>query len=352
MMPSRSEVAGVTIRPEQHQAQADRDACDRLLKAIFDRGLGQRQIARVTGIPLSTVQRALQRVIHPYRQDRSIASQDAPTWKKRRAKLESLAIDQQPTRDPTAGTQGQAPKSRIAPRKSRVTVEQDEGDPVEAPALPGHASEGGHSPIAPAGAMAKVKPIDSELKEKLARAKMAIRPDVRAALVISEFGGHSNVAALAVQLEIGMNDVRKNDLRECEEMLYAQAHALQAIFVDALLQVKKHEWFSTSEAFMRIALKAQSQCRATLETLATIKNPPVVFARQANFAQGPQQVNNQMMPASEPRAGAGKTEKPHNELLEEKPHERLDTRTTGAAVGADTHLAAVGENDRTEDAAR
>jgi hypothetical protein len=42
---------------------------------------------------------------------------------------------------------------------------------------------------------------------------------------------------------------------------------------------------------MRMALKAQSQCRQTLETLATIKNPPVVFARQANIAQGPQQVN-------------------------------------------------------------
>jgi hypothetical protein len=55
-MPSRSKAAGVTIRPEQPQAQADRDACDRLLKAIFDRGLGQRQIARVTGIPLSTCQ--------------------------------------------------------------------------------------------------------------------------------------------------------------------------------------------------------------------------------------------------------------------------------------------------------
>ena len=60
---------------------------------------------------------------------------------------------------------------------------------------------------------------------------------------------------------------------------------------------------------MRMALKAQSQCRATLETLATIKNPPAVFARQANIAQGPQQVNNGMMPAGEPRAGAGKTEK-------------------------------------------
>lgn len=132
--------------------------------------------------------------------------------------------------------------------------------------------------------------------------------------MIAEFGGHLDVAALAV-LEIGMNDVRKNDLRECEAMLYSQAHALQAVFVDALLQVKKQNWFSNSEAYTRIALKAQNQCRMTLETLAQIKNPPVVFARQANIAQGPQQVNNNgLMPAGEPRAGAGETENAPNKL--------------------------------------
>ena len=102
---------------------------------------------------------------------------------------------------------------------------------------------------------------------------------------------------------------------------------------------------------MRIALKAQSQCRATVETLATIKNPPVVFARQANIAQGPQQVNNGMMPAGEPRA-RGKSENTPNELLEEKPHERLDTRTTSAASGTDPQLATVGGGDGAEDAAR
>jgi hypothetical protein len=85
-----------------------------------------------------------------------------------------------------------------------------------------------------------------------------------------------------------MNDVSS----QCEEMLYSQAHVLQAVFVDSLLQVPKQGWFSTSEAYMRMALKAQNQCRMTLETLATIKNPAVVFARQANIAQGPQQVNN------------------------------------------------------------
>ena len=43
---------------------------------------------------------------------------------------------------------------------------------------------------------------------------------------------------------------------------------------------------------MRLALRAQSQCRATLETLAAIKNPPIVYARQANVTTGPQQINN------------------------------------------------------------
>ena len=38
---------------------------------------------------------------------------------------------------------------------------------------------------------------------------------------------------------------------------------------------------------MKLALKAQNQCRMTLETLAAIKNPPVIYARQANFANGP-----------------------------------------------------------------
>ena len=41
-----------------------------------------------------------------------------------------------------------------------------------------------------------------------------------------------------------------------------------------------------------MALRAQNQCRMTLETIATIKNPSVVFAKQANIAAGHQQVNN------------------------------------------------------------
>ena len=94
------------------------------------------------------------------------------------------------------------------------------------------------------------------------------------------------------------------------------------------------------EVYLRMALKAQNQCRMTLETLATIKNPPAMFARQANIAQSPQQVNNQMMPAGEPRAGAGKSEKPQNKLSGGSNELLPDTGAPGAAVGADPHLAA------------
>jgi hypothetical protein len=110
-------------------------------------------------------------------------------------------------------------------------------------------------------ALAKAESTESKLKEARSQAKLVIHPAANAALVIAEFGDHFgdfNVGELAARLKDGMDDVSNNDLRSCEAMLYCQAHALQAIFVDSLLQVKKHEWFSTSEAFMRMALKAQA----------------------------------------------------------------------------------------------
>jgi hypothetical protein len=87
-----------------------------------------------------------------------------------------------------------------------------------------------------------------------------------------------------------------------------------------------------------MALKAQNQCRMTLETLAAMKHPPVVFARQANIASGPQQVNNGV---TAPRAAELK--KRPNELLEADDAERLDGGTAGAPGGGNRPLATVGE---------
>lgn len=86
--------------------------------------------------------------------------------------------------------------------------------------------------------------------------------------------------------------LRKNDLSAVEDMLFAQAIALQSLFVRLSEGALAAETIPNYDMKFRYALRAQSQCRATLETLATIKNPPVLFARQANVSNGPQQVNN------------------------------------------------------------
>ena len=96
-----------------------------------------------------------------------------------------------------------------------------------------------------------------------------------------------------------------------------------------------------AERLLRLGLKAQSQSRATLETLATIKNPPTVFARQANVAHGPQQVNNLMAVESPSRARAGDSESAPNKLLECN-GERLDDGTTHATGAGHQTLATVG----------
>ena len=87
---------------------------------------------------------------------------------------------------------------------------------------------------------------------------------------------------------------------------------------------------------MRLALKAQAQCARTIEVLSTIKNPPVIYAKQANIAHGHQQVNNGKQPAH-----TGKTLNSSNELLNEDSNATLDTRGTTEASSVNQDMAAV-----------
>ncbi len=76
-----------------------------------------------------------------------------------------------------------------------------------------------------------------------------------------------------------------------------------------------------------------------------MKNPPAVFARQANIAHGPQQVNNgvSLHTGRGPRMKIHKIEP--NKLL--KAHgERMDERAACQAVAGDPALAPLGTIDR------
>jgi hypothetical protein len=172
-------------------------------------------------------------------------------------------------------------------------------------------------------------------------AKMAVRPSANAAAVIAEYGktfGDQSLTDLMAELIESIDKVNQGDMQRCEGMLMAQAQALQSIFTSLARRAGSQEYLKNYEVFLRLALKAQSQCRQTLETLSNLKNPPVVYAKQANISNGPQQVNNGI-PAQAPRAEEIKNQP--NELLEVIDGKRLDSGTTQEAIGSDKAMAAL-----------
>lgn len=186
-------------------------------------------------------------------------------------------------------------------------------------------------------------------------ARLALNPSVNAAAVVASYGKPLGIEpgdaidALMDRLAEDVNDVWTGDMKRAEAMLFGQAHALQAIFMNLARRATTQDHMKNWEAYLRMALKAQNQCRMTLETLATIKNPPVVIARQANINHGgQQQVNNGPAPATGPAAThAATAQSAPTGLLERQHGQWLDTRAQSSAGSADPHLAPVGEVHRT-----
>lgn len=175
-------------------------------------------------------------------------------------------------------------------------------------------------------------------------------PAVNAAFTLAQWAedGQGDIDSLIVSFGLQGRALRQGDLTDAERMLMAQASTLDVIFHQLARRAAQQvdQSLTACDAYLRLALKAQSQCRATLETLSLAKNPrPVSIVRQAkNIANGPQQVNN--CPPPEPRAR--EIESQPIELLEEQ-HEWMDARALQAAVTTDSTMAAVGEIDRPED---
>lgn len=189
-------------------------------------------------------------------------------------------------------------------------------------------------------------------------AKVAQRPSVRAAATIKSYTkpsfGDVDLTTLVDELGTQIAAANRGDLGRAEAMLIAQAHTLEAIFHELARRagLNMGEYLNAAEMYMRLALKAQSQCRATLETLAAIKNPPasVAFVRQANIANGPQQVNN--APPTGLSSCARGMENPQSKLLEQTNGERLDAKAPTSASRTNSQLETVATIYGTDDARR
>lgn len=172
-------------------------------------------------------------------------------------------------------------------------------------------------------------------------------------------------ASLVTELSRHVEDVKAGNMNRPETILIMQAQTLDVIFHTMAQRAAANvgTYRDTAELYLRMALKAQSQCRSTLETLAEIKAPRSTnFIRQQNVAHqqqvnnaNQQQVNNGDPPDKDatPTRAHGKNMHPkqENEQLVENNDgsTQMDNGTTATAGRSDPLLETVGAVDRPAD---
>lgn len=188
-----------------------------------------------------------------------------------------------------------------------------------------------------------------------ANPKITTSAEALAASVVLSYMGDVGLVPQSVYEELKKRtDVaHSGNLEVAERMLMSQALMLQSVATNLFLRASNTKDIKVLQPIMQLALKAQSNCRVTLETLNEFKNPrSVAFVRQtnvANVSQGPQQVNFSAEPGRALKRARGKSQTgiKTNELLEgSNGTTHLDTRTAPAAAGSDRALEAVGAINR------
>ena len=129
-------------------------------------------------------------------------------------------------------------------------------------------------------------------EEKLA--SLGLAPEFKAAVTAHAYApliGEQSLGMVFQRIgELSTRSVKDNS-KDLEYMLTSQAIALDSIFnrlaVEAQASIGKHP--KVVDTYLRLALKAQSQCRATTEALAVLKSPRQ-YINQTNVA-GAMQIN-------------------------------------------------------------
>ena len=167
--------------------------------------------------------------------------------------------------------------------------------------------------------------------EEQVLARTMINPVLQSAWTLKEYINSPtelDLQALMDCLEKQVDLVKNGVLDSVEQMLLVQAHTLDAIAHSLFRRSKNQEYLTQLETYLKLGLRAQSQSRANLEALISMKNPKT-HLNQTNIAHN-QQVNNEL-----------EKRKPPNELLEKTDGERLDEGAPSEAVRVDPDLATV-----------
>jgi stage V sporulation protein SpoVS len=150
----------------------------------------------------------------------------------------------------------------------------------------------------------------------------------------------TKIADVASALSDKITTIQAGDMQPIEAMLISQAHALQTMFVTLGRMAASKTQLAQYTAFMNMALKAQSQSRATIQALTELKYPKqATFVKQANISHGHQQVNNATN--THAPAHAQENQQSQNKLLEAQQNEWLDNGKTATPSATNQAVATV-----------
>jgi len=140
-------------------------------------------------------------------------------------------------------------------------------------------------------------------------------------------------------MEVQRKQIASGRYQGLEAILLSQINLLNAIFQENVVGAISAETYTSKRTTMDIAMKAQNQCRRTIQGLVDIRQPGATFIKQQNNAVN-QQINNTEL-------ASGKNIKSQNELKESDDEQILDAGKTQTPIDTDTQLEALGEVNRT-----
>ncbi len=144
----------------------------------------------------------------------------------------------------------------------------------------------------------EIKAEEGDDRDKLL-AKIALGPGARHASIgahysASLFSDKHKTPIMAGTAVIGeaMAKARSGDKAMASDILAAQAVVLDTMFTDLASRsgANMGQYLDASERYMRLALKAQANCRATLEALAKLHQPREQIVKHVHVNEGGQAI--------------------------------------------------------------
>ena len=135
------------------------------------------------------------------------------------------------------------------------------------------------------------------------RAAATIEPAVQAAYTVAKIEKGGDLNALVDALQTQSRRATSGDTGRMEEMLVTQAHTLDLIFNNLTRRAvanMQEGYVPVAETYLRLALKAQSQCRASIERPGADKESPRGVCPSGELRQrttASQQWRNSVTPA-------------------------------------------------------